>query len=331
MRFKSIVKKCMWIMLVILMSFLMFQAGQAASKNIWINGDPTFQSYIALSWEILKGIAAIIPVWLLSLLGLARSFFGENWFPFAEKIPVHITKVILVTGVILLIGITAAGAVYSEFTEDFHAQYRMEHIVEGWQNVFAWVLFYGSLLYAEQWCIQRNCSRQNIRKKQAWITVTFLLTCLIVASLRGMDLWYIPLDYVDSPNRLEDYLLWWYSLYMAVFFLPPWFFSARKTVRLFKNNTQWLTLSTIISKRITALIALMLTGLVVWQIQEYRSCISWLSFSEVPEHAEAMAVGHEFQAMIWGLALFYMLCLLAKQILAVRRAKREQQHIEETV
>ncbi len=318
-------------MLVILMSFLMFQAGHAASKNIWINGDPTFQYNVALSWEILKAIAAIIPVWLLSLLGLARSFFGENWLPFAEKIPVHITKVILVTGVILLIGVTAAGAVYSEFTEDFHARNRMEHIVEGWQTVFAWVLFYGILLYTEQWCIQRNSSRQSIRKKQAWITVTFLLTCLIVSFLGGVDLWYIPLDHVDSPNRLEDYLLWWYSLYMAVFFLPPWFFSARKTVRLFKNNTQCLTLSTIISKRITALIALMLTGLVVWQIQEYRSCISWLSFSEVPEHAEAMAVGHEFQAMIWGLALFYMICLLVKQILAARRAKREQQHIEETV
>lgn len=299
-------------MLVILLPFLMIQAGQAALYDA------------ALPWEILKGIAAIIPVWLLSLLGLARSCFGENWFPFAEKIPVRITKVILAAAAILLIGVTVAGAVYSEFAEDSPSmQYRMEHIVEGLQNVFAWVLFYGILLYTEQWCIQRNCSRRNIRKKQAWITVTFLLTCLIVASLRGMGLWYIPLDHVDSPNRLEDYLLWWYSLYMAVFFLPPWFFSARKTVRLFKNNTQWLTLSTIISKRITALIALMLTGLVVWQIQEYRSCISWLSFSEVPEHAEAMAVGHEFQAMIWGLALFYMLCLLVKQILAAHRAKCE--------
>lgn len=324
MSLKSFMKKCMWIMLVILMSFLMIQAGKAASKNIWINGDPTFQYYVALSWEILKGIAGIFPAWLLSLLGLARSFFGENCFPFAEKISVRITKVILVAAMILLIGVTAAGTVYSEFTEDFPSmQYRMEHIVEGLQTVFAWVLFYGILLYTEQWCIQRNCSRRNIRKKQAWITVTAVLTYLIVSFLGGMDLWYIPLDYVDSPNRLEDYLLWWFSLYMAVFFLPLWFFSARKTVRLFKNNTQWLTLSAIIPKRITAVSAFVFTGMMVWQIQEYRSCISLISFSEVPEHAEAMAVGHEFQAMIWGLALFYMLCLLVKQILAARRAKRE--------
>lgn len=78
MRFKSIMKKCLWVMLVILISVLMIGKGQAALYDA------------ALPWEILKGIAAILPVWLLSLLGLARSFFGENWFPFAEKIPVRI-------------------------------------------------------------------------------------------------------------------------------------------------------------------------------------------------------------------------------------------------
>lgn len=309
MRFKSIMKKYLWAVLVVLISVLMIGKGQAALYDA------------ALPWEILKGIAAILPVWLLSLLGLARSFFGENWFPFAEKIPVRITKVILAAAAILLIGVTAAGAVYSVCTENSHSmQYWVENIVEGWQTVFAWVLFYGILLYTEQWCIQRNCSRRNIRKKQAWITVTFLLTCLIVVFLRCMDLWYIPLDYVDSPNRLEDYLLWWCSVYMAVFFLPLWFFSARKTIRLFKNE-QWLILSTAIPKKITVVSAFVFSGMMVWQIQKYRSCISWLSFSEVPEYTDARTTGHMFQAMIWGLALFYMLCLLVKQILAARRAK----------
>lgn len=323
MSVKSFMKKCMWIMLVILMSFLMIQAGQAASKNIWVNGAPTFQYYAALSWEILKGIAGIFPAWLLSILGLARSCFGENWLPFAEKIPVRVTKMILAAAMILLIGVTATGVVYPECTGDSHAmQYRMEHIVEGLQNILAWVLFYGILLYTEQWCIQRNCSRQNIRKKQVWITVTAFLTYLIVFFLGGVDLWYIPLDYVDSLNRLEDYLLWWFSLYMAVFFLPPWFFAARKTVRLFKNE-QWLIISTTIPTKMTAVSAFVFSGMTVWQIQEYRSCISRLPFSEVPEHTEAMATGHTFQAMIWGLALFHMLCLLVKQIRAARRACRE--------
>jgi len=320
---KSFMKKCMWIMLVILISFLMIQAGQAASKNIWVNGAPTFQYYAALIWEILKGTAGIFPAWLLSLLGLARSCFGENWFPLSEKIPVRVTKMILVAAIILLIGVTAAGVVYSACTGDSYTmQYRMENILEGWQTAFAWVLFYGILLYTEQWCIQRNCSRQNIRKKQVWIIVTAFLTCLIVLFLRCVDLWYIPLRYVDSLNRLEDYFLWWFSAYMAVFFLPPWFFAARKTIRLFKNE-RWLILSTAIPKKMTAASALVFSGMTVWQIQEYRSCISRLPFSEVPEYAEAMAKGHEFQAMIWGLALFYMICLLAKQILAARRACRE--------
>lgn len=320
---KSFLKKCMWILLVILISFLMIQAGQAASKNIWINGAPTFQYYVALIWEILKGIAGIFPAWLLSLLGLARSCFGENWFPLAQKVPVRVTKMILAAAMILLIGVTAAGVVYSACTGDPDAvQHRMENILEGWQTAFAWAVFYGILLYTEQWCIQRNCSRRNIRKKQAWITVTAFLTYLIVFSLDGVNLWYIPLDHVDSPNRLEDYFLWWFSLYMAVFILPLWFFSARKAIRLFKNG-QWLMLSAIIPKKITVLLSLALSGMTVWQIQEYRSCISRLPFSEVPEHTEAMATGHEFQAMIWGLALFYMLCLLIKQIRAARKARRE--------
>ena len=115
MRSKETMKKCLWAMLVVLLSFLMIQTGQAVSENIWIDGDPTFQYYVALFWEILKGIAAILPVWLLALLGLARSCFGENWFPFAEKIPVCVTKVILAAAAILVLGVSVAGVLYSVY------------------------------------------------------------------------------------------------------------------------------------------------------------------------------------------------------------------------
>lgn len=322
MRLKELMKKGLWVILVILVSFLMIQGGQASAENIRIEGEPTFHYYIGLSWEILKEIAVILPVWLLSLLGLARSFFGENWFPFAEKIPVRVTKVVLVAATVLLVGVAVAGAVYSAQNEDSYAvQYMMENRFEGWQNVFAWTLFYGILLYVEQWCIHRNCSRQNIRKKQIWVTVTIFLTLLILLELDCVDLWYIPLNRVDDLNDLEDYYLWWFSLYSAVFILPLWFFTARKTVRLFKNNEQWLTLSALIPKKITVLTAFLLLGIMVWQIQQWRSRSAWISFSEVPEYTRAAGMGHLFQAMIWGLTLFYILCLFVKQIRSARRIK----------
>jgi hypothetical protein len=129
---------------------------------------------------------------------------------------------------------------------------------------------------------------------------------------------------VDSPNNLEDYYLWWFSLYTAVFFLPFWFFSARKTVRAFKDNPQWLTLTTIIPKTITVLIALAATGFMVQQIQECRYWNEWTEFADLPEYGEAAAMGHTFQAMMWGLLLFYMICLFVKQIRAARKTKREQ-------
>lgn len=325
MKIKEILKKCMWGLLVLLLTYLMIQAGKDASDNIWIEGDPTFHYYVALSWEILKGIAAILPVWLLSLLGLARSCFGENWFPFAEKIPVRVTKSVMATTAILWAGVAVAGAIYLEQTQDSYAiRYRMENRFDGWRTTFALILFYGILLYIEQWSIQRNCSRQNIRKKQALITVTLFLTLLIQYSVGGVKLWYIPLSYVDSLNRLEDYFLWWFSLYIAVAILPLWFFSARKTVRVFKDNAHWLTLSSIIPKKITALIALVATGLMVWQIQESRSDRALIPSFDVPEYLEAAATGHTFQALIWGMALFYALCLLVKQLRAARRTKREQ-------
>ena len=230
MKIKENMKKCLWGLLVILMTYLMIQAGRDALDNIWIEGEPTLRFYIALSGEILQGIAAILPVWLLSLLGLARSFFGENWFPFAQRIPFRVTKWILAAAVILLIGVSVAEKVYLEYTTvPFWVRDTVKESFGQWQSAFVWTLFYGMLLYIEQWCIRRNESRKMIRKKQLWITVTIFLTYLIITFLGGVDLWYIPLSHVDCPNDLEDYYLWWFSLYTVVFFLPFWFFSARKT------------------------------------------------------------------------------------------------------
>ena len=85
MKIKEILKKCMWGLLILLTTYLMIQAGKDASDNIWIEGDPTFRFYVALLWEILLGIAVFVPVWLLSLLGLARSFLGKTGYPLRRK------------------------------------------------------------------------------------------------------------------------------------------------------------------------------------------------------------------------------------------------------
>lgn len=325
MEVKEFLKKCMWGLLVLLMTYLMIQAGKDASDNIWIEGNPTFRFYVALSWEILKGIAAILPVWLLSILGLGRSCFGENWFPFTQKIPIRVTKMILSSAVILLIGVSVAEYVYLAYSTDpIWDQYTVEETFGEWQGAFVWMLFYGMLLYIEQWCIRRNESRQMIRKKQLWVTVTIFMAYLIVTSLGGVDLWYISLSHVDCPNDLEDYYLWWFSLYTAVFFLPLWFFSARKTVQLFKNDTQWMILTTIIPKTITVLIAVTATCFMIQQVQECRYWNEWSEFADLPEYGEAAAMGHTFQAMMWGLLLFYMICLFVKQIRAPRRTKLVQ-------
>lgn len=320
MKVKEILRKCMWGMIVPLLTYLMIQAGKVASDNIWVERAPTFRYYVTLSWEIMKGIAAILPLWLLSLLGLARSFFGENWFPFAQKIPIRVTKWFLAAAVILLIGVSVAEKVYLEYTTvPFWTRDTVKESFGQWQGAFVWTLFYGMLLYIEQWCIRRNESRQMIRKKQLWVTVTIVLTYLIITFLGGVDLWYIPLSHVDSPNTVEDYYLWWFSLYMAVFFLPLWFFSARKTVRLFKNDKQWLTLSKLVPTKITALTACVSTVLMISQIRECRYWNGWAEIADVPEYGEGAAMGHLFQALMWGLVLFYMICLFVKQIRSLHR------------
>lgn len=313
------------------MTILMIKTGQAATKNFWIEGELTFHYCVAFSLEILKAIDAVLPAWLLSILGLIRAFLGENAFSFAKKIPIRVTKTVLALSAILLVGVTVAGAIYSEYTGDsFHTQYVMKNRFEGWQNVLAWILFLSILLYIEQRCIHRDCFWKDIRKKQVWVIVSIFLSCLIVFFLGCVGLWYIPLGYVDCPNDLEDYYLWWSSLYTAVLFLPFWFFSVRKTIRVFRDNTQWLALTTVIPKTITVLIALASTGFMVQQIQESRYWNEWTEFADLPEYGEAAAMGHTFRAMMWGLLLFYMICLFVKQIRAARRAKREQKY-EETV
>lgn len=325
MKFKNFLRRLSWVLLAVLMTVLMIWRLQIASENVRIYKEPDFDYYVSLFWEILKEVAVLLPIWLLSFLGLLRSFFGENWLPFAEKIPIRLTKLILAIAAPLLVCITIAGAMYSDYSNDSYViQNMMENRFEAWKTTLAWILYYGIMLYIEQWGIQRNCVRKDIRKQQVWVTVTIALMWLILFELSCVNLWYIPLGSVDSPNDQEDYYLWWFSLYSAVFLLPILFLSGRRAIRSIKNNAQWLTLSTIVPKKVTALIVLAETALVVWQIRECRSASAWVAFSEVPEYTESRAMKHLFLAIIGGLAFLYTICLLIKQALAVHRVKREQ-------
>ena len=74
-----------------------------------------------------------------------------------------------------------------------------------------------------------------------------------------------------------------------------------------------MTISNIIPKKITALTAFAVTGLMVWKIRESRYYSDLSESMDIPEHAEAVGIGHLLQSMILGLALFYVLCLLVKQ------------------
>ena len=325
MKLRNYGKKLLWILLVVLVSVLLVWRFQIASENVRIYREPDFDYYFSLFWEILKELAVLLPVWLLSLLGLIRSFVGENWFPFAERIPIRATKFLLAITAPLFVCITIAGAMYAEYSNDSYViQDMLENRFEAWKTTLAWILFYCILLYIEQRGIQRNCVRKDIRKQQAWVTVTIALTWLILIELSCVDLWYIPLSAVSSPNTSEDYYLWWFSLYSAVFILPLWFFAARKTIRLFRKNMQWLELSSIVPAKITALVVLASTVLMISQIRESRYWNEWVKTADVPEYGEAAALGHTFQALMWGLALFYTICLLAKQILAARQVKCER-------
>lgn len=324
---KRNLKRCIWLALVILMSHLLILEGKAVADTILAHPDLTVRDYDRLDWALQKMVVFYFPIWCLAFLGLLRSFLGENWFPFAEKIPVSVTKVVMAAAVILWVGAAVFSAVYlKQIWKSYDLYFRMESVFSRWRTVFPVILYYSVLLYIEQWSIQKNCSRQNIRKRQLWFTVTVFLTLMILLFLGGVKLWYIPLSHVDSPNTLEDFDLWLFSLYFGVLFLPLWFLSARKTVRLFKHES-WLSLSAAIPRKLTILTALILTGFTAWQILECRDWSKLLLSSDLPERIQAATNLHLFYAMVGGLALFCTICILVKRFQTAHQEKR--QHSED--
>lgn len=153
---------------------------------------------------------------------------------------------------------------------------------------------------------------KHLVKKCIWITLTVFLTLMILLSLGAVRLWYIPLSHVDSPNTLEDFNLWVFSLYFGVLILPLWFLSARKTIRLFKHE-QWLSPSAVIPPKMTVMITFALAGFTAWQILEYRHWGELCINPDLPEYGQAAASLHLFLAMVGGLTIFCMICILIKQ------------------
>ena len=321
--------RCLWLALVLLMSGVLILEGKAVVDTILAHPDLTVRDYDHLDWALQKTTVFYLPIWCLALLRLLRSFLGENWFPFAERIPMSVTKAVVVVAAALWIGLAVFSAVYlKQIQKSYDLYYRMESVFSRWGTVFPVILYYAALLYIEQWCIQRKCTRQSIRKKQLWFTVTLFLTFMVLFCLGGVKLWYIPLSHVDSPNTLEDFDLWLFSLYFGVLFLPPWFLSARKTIRLF-GHEGWLSLSAVIPRKVTVLTTLALTGFIAWQIGECRNWSKLLLTSDLPEYGQAAANLHLFYAMVGGLAFLCTICILIKQLRATYKEK--QQHSEESV
>lgn len=306
--------RCLWLALVLLMSGVLILEGIAVVDAILVPSELTVRDYDHLDWSLQKLVLFHLPIWCLALLGLLRSFLGENWFPFAERIPISVTKAVMAAAAILWAGLAVFSAVYLKQIQKSYDLYdRMESVFSRWRTVFPVVLYYSALLYIEQWCIQKKCSRQNIRKKQLWFTVTLFLTFMILFCLGGVKLWYIPLSHVDSLNTLEDFDLWLFSLYFGVLFLLPWFLSARKTVRLFRHE-KWLSLSSLIPRKLTVLTALILTGFTAWQILECRNWRGLCLNCDYSEYAQAAGNLHLFYVMVGGFVLLCTTCLLIKQI-----------------
>lgn len=326
---KRIMNRCIWFALVILMSCLLIPEGQAVANTILFHADPAVRDYDQLAWSLQKMIVFYFPIWCLAFLGLLRSFLGENWFPFAERIPISVTKAVMAAAAILWVGAAVFSAVYlRQIQKSYDLYFRMESVFSRWRTVFPVILYYSVLLYIEQWSIQKNCSRQNIRKRQLWFTVTVFLTLMILLFLGGVKLWYIPPSHVDSPNTLEDFDLWLFSLYFGVLFLPLWFLSARKTIRLFKHES-WLSLSAIIPRKLTVLTALILTGFIAWQILECRDWSKLLLASDLPVRIQAAVSLHLFYVMVGGLAFLCTICILIRQLWTTHKEK--QQYSEERV
>lgn len=88
-----------------------------------------------------------------------------------------------------------------------------------------------------------------------------------------------------------------------------------------------MALSTKIPKKITVFLVLLSIGFMIGQIQESRYWRAWAENADLPEYGEASAMGHTFQAMLWGLLLFYAICLLIKQFWAARKARVDSRAI----
>lgn len=160
-------------------------------------------------------------------------------------------------------------------------------------------------------------------KKSLWCLLTLGMSGLMVwGFLRGVQMWYIPLHLVDSPNAGEDYMLWNLCLLCTAFLLPFWFLAIRKTVRLFRGD-HWLPVSRYIPKPVTVLAAAAFLGLTIWQAREAASSSRYIPHSEVPEYTRAAATGHTVHAAIYGIALFWVLYLFVKQVMAQGKRPKE--------
>lgn len=169
-------------------------------------------------------------------------------------------------------------------------------------------------LWSLQLLARQHWGRNKLWKTRIWITVTVGLLNVILLQLSFIDIWYVPLRYVDSPNRLEDYFLWWSCLFNALFLAPLCFLAARKTVRLHKGK-QWLSLSELLPMKVTCLAALVLVGLMVAVHRKY----SGYGGSDVPEYGSALGIAGLCQTLLLLTGLVYVLWILVKQLR--RRAK----------
>lgn len=328
MKGKTVLNKCLWTILTIAVSLIFFQECAAAWEQRPIHQGPSFTyfaSMVPMWMPEMKQAVLFCSFWLLTLLGFVRSFLGQNWFPITEKISLRTTKRIIWITCVLLLGTVVAGAAYAEHSQAHRViQDMAESILDGVHYLLALVLFYSVQILGEQLCQQKKCSRRDIWKMRIWITVTALLLYLICVNISCVDMWYIPLEFVDCLNELEDYYLWWFCFFNAVFCAPLCFFSARKAIRIYKGP-QWLVLSEKIPKVIAILAAVTFAGLLVWNVKEYMDCLSWRALCEVPEYADAVEMKHTFRALLSGTGLFYALYIFVKQA----RATKKKQNLAE--
>ena len=135
--------RCLWRALVLLMSGVMILEGIAVVDAILVHPDITARDYDRLDWAFQKMIVFYLPIWCLALLGLLRSFLGENWFPFAQRIPMSVTKAVMVVAAALWIAFAVFSAVYLKQIQKSYDLYdRMESVFSSWRTVFPVVLYW---------------------------------------------------------------------------------------------------------------------------------------------------------------------------------------------